>query len=204
MILDDYDLFHHLPLLAQISAHYLDDEHKIVDHLVSKARLTDNEKIAIQDIAKKLLTVVRQTRLSKSGLDAFMAKYDLSSEQGIVLMCLAEALLRVPDKTTADKLIQDKLTSTNWQAHVGDSEHLFVNAATWCLMLTGKILHTSDSTNRFQSILKDFLNKRSRPVIRRTIKYAMTILGQQYVMAETIEKALKRAHAKEKQGFTYS
>ena len=204
MILDDYDLFHHTPLLAQISAHYLDDEHKIVDHLVSKARLTDNEKIAIQDIAKKLLTVVRQTRLSKSGLDAFMAKYDLSSEQGIVLMCLAEALLRVPDKTTADKLIQDKLTSTNWQAHVGDSEHLFVNAATWCLMLTGKILHTSDSTNRFQSILKDFLNKRSRPVIRRTIKYAMTILGQQYVMAETIEKALKRAHAKEKQGFTYS
>lgn len=75
--------------------------------------MTDNEKIAIQDIAKKLLTVVRQTRLSKSGLDVFMAKYDLSSEKGIVLMCLAEALLRVLERATADKLIQDKLTSTN-------------------------------------------------------------------------------------------
>ena len=204
MILDRCNTFYHSPLLNQISSHYLGDERTIVRDLAIKAALTSDDKKAIQKIAGKLLIVVRQTRLNKSGLDAFMAKYDLSSEQGIVLMCLAEALLRVPDRATADKLIQDKLTSTNWQAHVGDSEYLFVNAATWCLMLTGKILHTSQNSNRFQSTLKDFLNKRSRPVIRRTIMYAMTILGQQYVMAEAIEKALKRACIKEKQGFTYS
>ena len=204
MILDQDNKFDSSPLMQEISKHWLCDEQMIVQELVNQAQLNDKERMAVQDIASGLVANVRETRLSKSGLDAFMTKYDLSSDEGIVLMCLAEALLRIPDKLTADKLIQDKLTSANWQEHVGDSEHLFVNAATWCLMLTGKILKPAQYQNKFKGILKNFLDKRSRPVIRRAVMHAMKVLGQQYVMGQTIEKALKRATEKEGMGFTYS
>ncbi|WP_119344152.1 bifunctional proline dehydrogenase/L-glutamate gamma-semialdehyde dehydrogenase PutA [Facilibium subflavum] len=204
MILDRQDKFDQSDLMKEISKHWLCDEYTIVKDLAKQAQLTQAQRDVVEDTASELVALVRQTRLSKSGLDAFMAKYDLSSEEGIVLMCLAEALLRVPDKLTADKLIKDKLTSANWQEHMGNSDHLFVNAATWCLMLTGKILKPAQHKKRFSNVLKNFLDKRSRPVIRRTVMHAMKILGQQYVMGETIQKALKRAQEKEKMGFTYS
>ena len=204
MILDRQDKFDCSPLMQKISEHWLCDEKEIVQWLATQAQLTTNQQEKVQDIASGLVANVRETRLSKSGLDAFMTQYDLSSEEGIVLMCLAEALLRVPDKYTADKLIKDKLTSANWQEHVGDSEHLFVNAATWCLMLTGKLLNPNATNNALSSVLKGFLDKRSRPVVRRAVMHAMKVLGQQYVMGETIAKALKRAKDKEKMGFTYS
>ncbi len=204
MILDRIDKFDQSPLMQEVSKYWLCNEKTIVEKLAKEAALTENERLKIQDIASGLVASVRETRLSKSGLDAFMTKYDLSSDEGIVLMCLAEALLRVPDKYTADKLIKDKLTSANWQEHVGDSEYLFVNAATWCLMLTGKILKPEQYQNKFKTVLKNFLDKRSRPVVRRAVMHAMKILGQQYVMGETIEKALKRAKEKEEIGFTYS
>nr|WP_234393836.1 bifunctional proline dehydrogenase/L-glutamate gamma-semialdehyde dehydrogenase PutA [Fangia hongkongensis] len=204
MILDREDKFDRSNLMCNISKHWLIDEKTILSHLAEEATLSDRQREEVQDIASGLVASVRETRLSKSGLDAFMAKYDLSSEEGIVLMCLAEALLRVPDKFTADKLIRDKLTAANWQEHVGDSDHLFVNAATWCLMLTGKILKPTQNGKKLKSALQSFLDKRSRPVIRRAVMHAMKVLGQQYVMGESINKALKRAEEKEKMGFSYS
>lgn len=204
MILDRNNKFDQSSLMQEVSKHWLCDEQMIVEKLAKQAALTDKERLSVQDIASGLVASVRETRLSKSGLDAFMTKYDLSSDEGIVLMCLAEALLRVPDKHTADKLIKDKLTSANWHEHVGDSEYLFVNAATWCLMLTGKILKPDQYQNKFKGVLKGFLDKRSRPVVRRAVMHAMKVLGQQYVMGETIDKALKRAQEKEAMGFTYS
>lgn len=204
MILNKMNRFDQSLLMQEISRHWLCDEEMIVAELAKDAALTDKERLAVQDIASELVANVRETRLSKSGLDAFMTKYDLSSDEGIVLMCLAEALLRIPDKLTADKLIKDKLTSANWHEYVGDSEYLFVNAATWCLMLTGKILKPGQYQNKFKHVLKNFLDKRSRPVVRRAVMHAMKVLGQQYVMGETIEKALKRAKDKEAIGFTYS
>jgi len=204
MVLDRQDKFENSALMREISKHWLCNEKEIVKSLAHQAKLTQEQQETVQDIASGLVANVRETRLSKSGLDAFMTKYDLSSEEGIVLMCLAESLLRVPDKYTADKLIKDKLTSANWQEHVGDSEHLFVNAATWCLMLTGKLLKPNATNNALSNVLKSFLDKRSRPVVRRAVMHAMKVLGQQYVMGESIEKALKRAKDKEKMGFTYS
>ena len=204
MVLKQLDKRRLSPLMREIANNWLYDEKTLVENLAKEAKLSEQAHKEVQKKAADLVTSVRKTRLSKSGLDAFMAKYDLSSEEGIVLMCLAEALLRIPDKLTADKLIKDKLTSANWQEHLGDSEHLFVNAATWCLMLTGKILKPVKTHKRFSGVFKNFLDKRSRPVIRRAVMQAMKILGQQYVMGETIEKVLKRAKEKEKQGFSYS
>ncbi len=139
--------------IMSISAHWLTDEKEVVAGLVEKAQVTNVQKAKIREQAYKLVDAVRKNRLKKSGIDAFMIEYDLSSEEGIVLMCLAEALLRVPDSYTIDLLIKDKLTSAAWKEHVGTEKHLFVNAATWSLMLTGSILkdnknHTETSSKR--------------------------------------------------------
>ena len=194
------------------SKHYLDfssawqrDESSILQDINDQIYLTHTEKENIDSRAIELVATVRKHRLNKSGLDAFMVQYDLSSEEGIVLMCLAEALLRVPDNITADRLIRDKLTSANWKEHLGKSDSFFVNAATWSLMLTGKILKPSKRKNKHLSnVMKGFLDKRSRPIVRKAAHQAMKILGQQYVMGETISKALKRAKSSEKKGYTYS
>lgn len=131
-----------------------------------------------------------------------MIEYDLSSEEGIVLICLAEALLRVPDKYTIDLLIKDKLTSAAWKSHVGMKKHLFVNAATWSLMLTSKII--KDSHRSYRKVFQNFLKKTSEPVIRQVMKQAMKIVGKQYVLGETIEEALKVSQAKVARGYSYS
>ncbi|MCF6765542.1 bifunctional proline dehydrogenase/L-glutamate gamma-semialdehyde dehydrogenase PutA [Thiotrichales bacterium 19S3-7] len=193
------------PLITQISNNWSSDEHEIVQSLANQAQLNKDQIEQVQAIASELVAQVRRERLSKSGLDAFMVQYDLSSSEGIVLMCLAESLLRIPDKITADKLIRDKLTAANWNEHLGKSESLFVNAATWSLMLTGKLIHKErQSTEHFSKTLKNFLSRRSAPVIRSAVKHAMKVLGKQYVMGETIGQALKRARGYEKIGYRYS
>jgi RHH-type proline utilization regulon transcriptional repressor/proline dehydrogenase/delta 1-pyrroline-5-carboxylate dehydrogenase len=103
------------------------------------AQLPENSLTRISEQAQIWVSAIRNTRLSGSGLDAFLAEYDLSNEEGIALMCMAEALLRIPDNETRNKLIRDKVGMANWQLHAGKSESMFVNAATWGLMLTGKI-----------------------------------------------------------------
>ena len=180
------------------------DESRMIRDIYDTVMLDDEAWERVETMASDLVSAVRRQRMSKSGLDAFMVQYDLSSEEGIVLMCLAEALLRVPDEITADRLIKDKLTSANWEEHLGVSESFFVNAATWSLMLTGKVLHPKQTSNRLTNTLRRFMDRRSRPVIRRSVMQAMKILGQQYVMGETINKALKRARSHEKRGYTYS
>ncbi|UTW41561.1 bifunctional proline dehydrogenase/L-glutamate gamma-semialdehyde dehydrogenase PutA [bacterium SCSIO 12844] len=193
------------PLMLTISDYWAIDEETIVKSLANQAQLQEGQIEKVQSIASELVAQVRRERLSKSGLDAFMMQYDLSSSEGIVLMCLAESLLRIPDTITADKLIRDKLTAANWNEHLGKSESLFVNAATWSLMLTGRLIHKDrENTEHFSNTLKSFLSKRSRPVVRSAVKHAMKVLGKQYVMGETINAALKRARQYEKQGYRYS
>ncbi len=205
MLLHEQNKFQGNPYMAAISKAWFADEKSCVQSLTRLAKATEGQTLKIQHIATKLVENVRKERLSKSGLDAFMVQYDLSSDEGIVLMCLAEALLRVPDKFTADKLIKDKLTSADWESHLGTSDSMFVNAATWSLMLTGKIINP-DEHNRghFSRVMRGFLKNRSKPVIRRSALQGMKILGQQYVMGETIKAALKRARSFEKKGYTYS
>ncbi|QIW10061.1 bifunctional proline dehydrogenase/L-glutamate gamma-semialdehyde dehydrogenase PutA [Francisella sp. LA112445] len=188
--------------IMNISQYWLIDEKKAVTNLVEKAQISSVAKAKVRERAYDLVAQVRKNRLKKSGIDAFMIEYDLSSEEGIVLMCLAEALLRVPDKYTIDLLIKDKLTSAAWKEHVGMEKHLFVNAATWSLMLTGKIL--KDSRGSYRKVFQNFLKKTSEPVIRQAMKQAMKIVGKQYVLGETIEEALKVSQAKVDRGYSYS
>ncbi|QIV94504.1 bifunctional proline dehydrogenase/L-glutamate gamma-semialdehyde dehydrogenase PutA [Allofrancisella frigidaquae] len=188
--------------IMSISNYWLIDEKQAVTDLVKKAEISSVQQARVRELAYNLVSKVRKDRLKKSGIDAFMIEYDLSSEEGIVLMCLAEALLRVPDTYTIDLLIKDKLTSVAWKEHVGIEKHLFVNAATWSLILTGKIL--KDTKKSFRRVFQNFVKRTSEPVIRQAMKQAMKIVGKQYVLGETIEEALKISQIKVEKGYTYS
>src|SRR5215470_1817962 len=124
-------------LRKAISDAYLADEAPFVEELVKKAGLTPAERAGTEALARELVTRIRAARDNRSGIDAFTQEYALSSEEGVVLMCLAESLLRVPDAATADKLIKDKISSGDWARHMNKSDSLFVNASTFGLMLTG-------------------------------------------------------------------
>jgi RHH-type proline utilization regulon transcriptional repressor/proline dehydrogenase/delta 1-pyrroline-5-carboxylate dehydrogenase len=184
---------------------YLGDETQLVEKLISAATLSSPSLEHIQKQAEKLVTQVRKTRLNQGGLDAFLYQYDLSSNEGIALMCLAEALLRIPDKATVNKLIRDKITRADWEDHLGKSESLFVNAATWGLMLTGKIIsHSEKDAHTLNKTLKKLVSRGGEPFIRKTMAHAMKILGNQFVMGQTITKAIKRSIPLEKQGYLFS
>lgn len=192
-------------LRAAITAAYRQDEKTVVENLLANFVLDNAAKSRIQTTAEKLVIAVRKERLSNSGLDSFLYQYNLSSEEGIALMCLAEALLRVPDKETVNKLISDKISPANWQAHLGKSNSLFVNAATWGLMLTGKIYETkSAKSSIFSKAFKGLVKRGGEPVIRKAIAHAMKILGKQFVMGRTIQEALHRAKEFEARGYLYS
>jgi RHH-type transcriptional regulator, proline utilization regulon repressor / proline dehydrogenase / delta 1-pyrroline-5-carboxylate dehydrogenase len=193
------------PILSKaISEHYLVDEKSHVLKLIALADLPEERLERIRQTAGKLIQKLREVRMSRGGLDAFLIQYDLSSEEGIALMCLAEALLRIPDSDTADRLIQDKISKGEWEHHLGKSDSMFVNAATWSLMLTGKILNPEKSGGKFKETLKNFLVNNSEGVIRNSVRQAMKILGRQFVMGETIEEAQTRAKKQERIGYRFS
>jgi RHH-type proline utilization regulon transcriptional repressor/proline dehydrogenase/delta 1-pyrroline-5-carboxylate dehydrogenase len=119
---------------------YLADEAALVRELTDAADAGEAMRAKIQETAAQLVRAVRENKAREGGLDAFLQQYDLSSQEGVLLMCIAEALLRIPDADTADRLIADKITSARWKDHLGESDSLFVNASTWGLMLTGQLL----------------------------------------------------------------
>ena len=140
-----------------------------------------------------------------SGIDAFLQQYGLDTEEGIALMCLAEALLRVPDAATADALIHDKLAGIDWSERMGDSDSTFVNAATFSLMLTGQVLQQRrESAGGLGASLKRAVGRLGEPVIRQATLQAMKILGGQFVFGRTIDEALKRAAPERARGITHS
>lgn len=192
------------PLKAAINQAYHQNEDECVAGLLRAAALSEESLRNIQKQARHLVSMVRAKRLSKGGLDAFLYQYDLSSEEGIALMCLAEAMLRVPDNDTLDKLIRDKVTGVNWKTHQGKSESFFVNAATWGLMLTGKVLHEKVAQNTLHGSLKSLVGRMGEPVIRKAVGEAMKILGRQFVMGRTIEEGIERAAKREALGYRYS
>ncbi len=183
---------------------YRCDETTLINANLQALDVTAEDKANIHKLATRLVEKVREERLGKNMLDAFLFEYDLSSGEGIALMCLAEALLRVPDKYTRSKLIEDKIGSGNWQAHSRKSDSTFVNAATLGLMVTGKIVSDDEDGSTFSKALKGFFNRSTKTVVRSAIAQAMKILGRQFVMGETIEKAVKRAVSLEAKGYSYS
>ncbi|MCC6470591.1 MAG: bifunctional proline dehydrogenase/L-glutamate gamma-semialdehyde dehydrogenase PutA, partial [Alphaproteobacteria bacterium] len=192
-------------LRAAVRALHRADETQCVDELVRRATLPSDALDRIADRARNLVRAVRQRRQRQGGLDAFLHEYALSSREGIVLMCLAEALLRIPDADTADRLIRDKIGGADWERHVGRSDSLFVNASTWALMLTGRIVGPEpDAGADWTGVMKRMLARSGEPVIRAAVVQAMRIMGRQFVMGRSIGEALERAEQAERQGYRHS
>jgi RHH-type proline utilization regulon transcriptional repressor/proline dehydrogenase/delta 1-pyrroline-5-carboxylate dehydrogenase len=190
---------------AAVNPRYLADEAPLVRELADLARLGPQQGEAVRATAVRLVEAVRRNRKRLSGLDAFLQQYDLSSQEGVVLMCLAEALLRVPDKDTADRLIADKLTTADWRSHLGTSESTFVNASTWGLMLTGRIIRpASRDVEQPGKFMQRLVSRMGEPVVRGAMRQAMRIMGHQFVMGRTIGDALKRAAGGEGAAYRYS
>jgi RHH-type proline utilization regulon transcriptional repressor/proline dehydrogenase/delta 1-pyrroline-5-carboxylate dehydrogenase len=188
-----------------MNAHYLADETQCVKALLDANTLDANQRRKIKTSAARLVHTVRAERGKTGGLDAFLHQYDLSSQEGIVLMCLAEALLRVPDADTADQLIRDKLQGGDWKEHLGTSSSMFVNASTWGLMLTGRVLGPAESAiEEPGSVMSRLVSRAGEPVVRAAMRQAMKIMGHQFVMGRTIDDALKRSRDKENAPYRYS
>ncbi len=184
---------------------YLADEQLLVRELVEAADPGDGAREKIRETAAQLVRAVRRNKANEGGIDAFLQQYDLSSEEGILLMCIAEALLRIPDADTADRLIADKITSAQWKDHIGVSDSLFVNASTWGLMLTGQLLSLDEAAlkNPVQALGK-LASRAGEPVVRTAMRQAMRIMGHQFVMGRTIEEALARSAKKDNRDYRYS
>ncbi len=190
---------------ADISLHLFADETALVKQLAAEALLGAEDRVRVADLARGLVAAVRANRRNQGGIDAFMQEYSLSSEEGVVLMCLAEALLRIPDAETADKLIADKIGGKDWEGHLGQSESLFVNASAWGLMLTGRIVELGQATKTDTGgYLKRLITKSGEPFIRQAMKQAMRIMGKQFVLGRTIEEALAIARPLEAEGYRFS
>ena len=182
---------------------YRRDEVEAVQDMLERAQMSQDERTAADRLARRLVKQVREERRRASGVDALMHEFSLSSEEGIALMCLAEALLRIPDKATRNKLIHDKISGGNWKSHLGNSPSLFVNAAAWGLLVTGK-LAAAPSGQSLGNALTRIVSKGGEPLILKGVDYAMRMLGKQFVTGQTIEEALKNGKEREKLGYLYS
>ena len=192
-------------LRAAIRNAFIPDEAAAVEALLPLAQVNKEANARIAEQSRKLVIAVREQRKTREGIDAFMHEYDLSSVEGVMLMCLAEALLRIPDADTADKLIRDKLARGQWDAHLGQSHSVFVNASTWGLMLTGRIVQLGQPTmENIGDLLGRLTARLGEPVIRVALNQAMRIMGHQFVMGRTIEQALKRSQSPEQQLYRHS
>lgn len=170
--------------------------------LLSSSVISDELRARIKARAIALVVDIRQN--SQPGImELFLGEYGLSSEEGIALMCLAEALLRVPDGATIDALIEDKIAASAWGAHLGKSHSALINASTWALFITGKVLNEGSEPS-IANILHGALKRLGEPVIRQAVSSVMKVMGRQFVLGETIESAMKRAQVNENDGFTYS
>ena len=190
------------PLRAAITAAYRRPEPECVPPLLALAVLPLDEAQRVETLARALVTRLR-AKTRSSGVEGLIHEYSLSSHEGVALMCLAEALLRIPDAATRDALIRDKLSPGDWRAHVGNSPSLFVNAATWGLVLTGRLVTTS-SEQGLGAALTRLIARSGEPIIRAGVDVAMRLMGEQFVTGRTIEEAINASREREARGFTFS
>ena len=194
-----------LPSRAAIGEALLADEGALVEALIAKARFGAEDRRNIETLALSLVKAAREGRAETGGVDSFLHEYGLSSEEGVLLLCLAEALLRIPDAPTADRLIAGTVGLGDWSRHLGHSDSMFVNASTWGLMLTGRILDWSERRQAdLAGMVQRLIARSGEPVIRQALRQAMRILGNQFVLGETIEDALANAEDEAEQGYRFS
>ncbi len=190
------------PLRAAITAHDRASEPRCVARLLETAMLAPATAARAQATARVLVEALR-AKGQRGAVEGLVREYSLSSQEGVALMCLAEALLRIPDQATRDALIRDKIATGDWRSHVGHSPSLFVNAATWGLVVTGKLVSTSSETGLSRALAR-LIARGGEPVIRRGVDMAMRMMGEQFVTGRTIEEALANSRRMEAKGFRYS
>ncbi|WP_304525966.1 bifunctional proline dehydrogenase/L-glutamate gamma-semialdehyde dehydrogenase PutA [Halomonas sp. I5-271120] len=192
-------------LFARISDHYVVDEETFVGELVDFLSADEAEFKRTANQAAELVREVREMDTAVDSIDELLQQYSLDTNEGLMLMCLAEAMLRIPDKATADALIEDKLGPADWKAHVGKSESWFVNASTWGLLMTGRVINLDKpKEGKPAHFINKLVNRMGEPVIRRAMYEAMKIMGKQFVLGRDIEEALKRSKPLFDKGYTYS
>ncbi|WP_122053330.1 bifunctional proline dehydrogenase/L-glutamate gamma-semialdehyde dehydrogenase PutA [Vibrio sp. Evd11] len=191
-------------LWTLISPLYMVDETQWLEQLLPLATPSESEKQQITDKTTSLIEAIRADKTSIQMIDALLLEYSLDTQEGILLMCLAEALMRIPDSATADALIRDKLSVADWKSHLKNSDSVFVNASTWGLMLTGKVVGLSSKEQSAGQAVNRLVNKLSEPVIRKAMHQAMKVMGHQFVLGRSIAEAQKNGKSMRDKGFTYS
>ncbi|MDF0606526.1 bifunctional proline dehydrogenase/L-glutamate gamma-semialdehyde dehydrogenase PutA [Neisseriaceae bacterium TC5R-5] len=186
-----------------VTAAYRRDETECVQALLAAATLSAEQLDSAQKLARLLVTEVRRERSRANGVDALMHEFSLDCSEGVALMCLAEALLRIPDQATADKLIRDKISHGDWKSHLGHSSSLFVNAAAWGLLLSNKLV-SSHSERGLSAAMGRLIAKGGEPLIRKGVDAAMRMLGKQFVLGENIDQALQHSREREVAGYRFS
>jgi RHH-type proline utilization regulon transcriptional repressor/proline dehydrogenase/delta 1-pyrroline-5-carboxylate dehydrogenase len=170
------------------------DEREAVAHLLAQNPLTSEDRAAVRAEAETLVRKARRSATRQGVVESFLQEFSLGTREGLALMCLAEALLRTPDEATRDALIAEKVGPADWASHFGQSENLFVNASTWGLMLTGRLIDVDEDDRKdVAGLLKRLVSRVGEPVIRAAVAQAIRIMGEQFVLGRTIEDALKRA-----------
>ncbi|MDP6874011.1 MAG: bifunctional proline dehydrogenase/L-glutamate gamma-semialdehyde dehydrogenase PutA, partial [Alphaproteobacteria bacterium] len=183
---------------------YLADEAKAVRRLIGEVELSPAARTRIEARAKGLVEQLRHAK-QPGVMETFLAEYGLSTREGVALMCLAEALLRVPDNLTIDALIRDKIAPADWGRHLGQSGSPMVNASTWALMLTGKVIAAEEAQQwDIAAIMRSTIRRIGDPVIRNAVAQAMRVLGHQFVLGRDIGEAVQRAGENEAKGYTHS
>ncbi|MDX2257566.1 MAG: bifunctional proline dehydrogenase/L-glutamate gamma-semialdehyde dehydrogenase PutA [Hyphomicrobiaceae bacterium] len=194
-----------LPPRHEIAAAHLTEEGRLVGGLIERAVFSADERRRTGEIARQLVHAARAGHQRFGGVDAFMREYGLSSEEGVILMCIAESLLRIPDTETADALIAEKIGEGSWDRHLGHSDSLLVNASTWGLLLSGRLVRLKEARGAGPlSVLKRLVARSGEPVIRQAIRQAVKLLGDQFVLGRTINEALDRSQPYAERGYLFS
>ena len=193
------------PPRDEIAAWHLMDETALVDRLMERAIFTADERARIAGRAAQIVRAARVNRHKHGGIDAFMAEYGLASDEGIILLCLAEALLRIPDKETVDALIAEKVGSGQWEKHFWRSDSLLVNASTFGLMIGGGMVRLGQDKGWGPgAVFKRLVSRSGEPFIRQALRQAMRVLGDSFVLGTTIQEALTRAAPLDAKGYRFS
>jgi RHH-type proline utilization regulon transcriptional repressor/proline dehydrogenase/delta 1-pyrroline-5-carboxylate dehydrogenase len=193
------------PPRDEIAAWHLLDETALVDRLMERAIFTADERTRIAGRAAQIVRAARANRHKHGGIDAFMAEYGLASDEGIILLCLAEALLRIPDKETVDALIAEKVGSGQWEKHFWHSDNLLVNASTFGLMIGGGVVRLGQDKGWGPgAVVKRLVSRSGEPFIRQALRQAMRVLGDSFVLGTTIQEALTRAAPLDAKGYRFS
>jgi RHH-type transcriptional regulator, proline utilization regulon repressor / proline dehydrogenase / delta 1-pyrroline-5-carboxylate dehydrogenase len=188
----------------KLSDFFTADEPVLIEQMLAKIEYFRTQNGSIHQLAREFTVKMREIEQSQKGMTSLVQHYDLSTEEGIVLMCVAEALLRIPDAETENLLIADKLSSGNWEKHLGQGRNSFVNMTTWGLSVSSKILSTEESTGRFKQIWHNMIKKTSEGFIRQAVKRTIKWMSEEFVLGRTIDEALKKGRGFQKQGYTFS